>query len=164
MINLSYFAGYILDHNGLKAVLKQLSWEKRKRKIESQEGKEPFKCSHKKHAYLQFYASKGINFWKIHSIFQVMCNTGTMGWKLHWRSFPERKKKKNWEPRKNKNPSNFSQHAYKYIIYDSMHQDLLIFEKAILLFKFGAVLYLGEPQRLNFFLKDHLWFCSPLVS
>ena len=51
-----------------------------------------------------------------------------------------------------------------YIIYNSMHQDLLIFEKAILLFKFGAVLYLGEAQRLNSLLKEYSCFCSPLVS
>ena len=81
-----------------------------------------------------------------------MCLIGTMGWKLL------REKKENWEPRKDKNPSNFSQHAYKYIIYNSMHQDLLIFEKAILLFKFGAVLYLGEPQRLNFFFEGAFFF------
>ena len=92
-------------------------------------------------------------------IFQVMCILGTKGWKLL-----REKQNDNWEPRKDKNPSNFSQHAYKYIIYNSMHQDLLIFEKAILLFKVGAVLYLGEPQRLNSLLKEYSCFCSPLVS
>ena len=67
----------------------------------------------------------------------------------------ERKKNENREPRKDRKPLNFPlKHTYKYIIYNSMHQYLIIFEKAIILFKFIAVLYLGEPQRLNFFWRS----------
>ena len=144
--------------------MKELCWEKQNWELRAKNPKNPSNFPTKNMLIYNSMHPKESIFYKFILFFRL-----SMYILAQWvESFSEetflREKNENWEPRKDKNPSNFSQDAYKYIIYNSMHQHLLIFEKAILLFKVGAVLYLGEPQRLNSLLKEYSCFCSPLVS
>ena len=70
-------------------------------------------------------------------------------------------KNENWEPRKDKNPSNFPQKTCLQIHYLQFYAS-----RSINFWKRHPIIqvWCSSISRLNFFLKEHFCFCSPLVS
>ena len=107
MINLSYFSGYILAHNGLKAVLKQLFWDKQKKEYwEPRKDKNPSDFSSKNMLIYKSMHLKESIFDKSILFFRL-CTHWQNGLKASLKKLSWEKKKWEFRTKKTQDPLEF---------------------------------------------------------